>query len=197
MTNIIDDDSLRSLWRQSDTAPAPLPLAEIKLRATAFRRAIGKRNRREYVATAFVTLIFGLYALILPEPLLKIGSLLIIVGGLAMAWQLARRTARPDPAAEAADVRSYYHTQLTTEARMLASVGIWYLGPMLPGLAVFMAGIARASGFGGMVGFVVFAAVPAFVFLGIWLLNRRAAAMLREQIDQLDDAPRATEGETI
>jgi hypothetical protein len=41
-----------------------------------------------------------------------------------------------------------------------------------------------------------FAAIPALVFLGIRLLNRRAAAMLREQIDRLDAAAQAIEGET-
>lgn len=197
MTDIIDDDSLRSLWRQDDAMLAPLPLAEIKTRAAAFRRTIGKRNRREYIATAFVTLIFGLYALILPEPLLKIGSLLVIVGGFVMAWQLSRRTAQPDPVAEAADVRAYYRAQLATEERMLASVGLWYLGPLIPGLTVFMAGLARTGGFGSTLGFIAFAAIPVLVFLGIWLLNRRAAAMLRAQIDRLDATPPAPEGETI
>ncbi|WP_447762676.1 hypothetical protein [Sphingopyxis panaciterrae] len=197
MTDIIDDDSMRSLWRQDDAMLAPLPLAEIKARTAAFRRTIGTRNRREYIATAFVTLVFGLYALILPEPLLKIGSLLVIVGGFVMAWQLSRRTAHPDPIAEAADVRAYYRTQLATEERMLASVGLWYLGPLIPGLAVFMAGLAQTGGFGSTLGFIAFAAIPAFVFLGVWLLNRRAAAMLRAKIDWLDAVPSAPEGETI
>lgn len=185
-----NDDNLHSLWRQIDGALQPLPLAEVKSRATAFDRAISKRNRREYIATAFVTLIFGLYALILPGTLLKIGSLLIIAGGLVMAWQLSRRTSRPDPAAEAADVRAYYRTRLVTEERMLAYVGLWYIGPLVPGLALFMASLAGQ--FGSLFGFAAFAAIPVLVMLGIWLLNRRAAAMLREQIARLDAA---SEGE--
>lgn len=185
-----NDDSLRNLWRQDGDALQPLPLAAVKSRATAFNRAIGKRNRREYIAAAFVTLIFGLYALILPDMLLKIGSLLVIAGGFVMVWQLSRRTSQPDPGAEAADVRAYYRARLVTEERMLASVGLWYIGPLIPGLAVFMAGLG--SQFGSALGFAAFAAIPALVILGIWLLNRRAAAMLREQIARLDDA---TEGE--
>jgi len=182
-----NDDSLHSLWRQDGDALEPLPLAEVKLRATAFDRAIGKRNRREYIAAAFVTLIFGLYALILPGTLLKIGSLLVIAGSLVMVWQLARRTSRPDPAGEAADGRAYYRAQLVTEERMLAYVGLWYIGPLLPGLALFMASLAGQ--FGSALGFAAFTAVPALVMLGVWLLNRRAAAMLREQIARLDAAP--------
>jgi hypothetical protein len=195
MTDLPDDDGLRSLWRRDDATLTPLPLTEIKARAASFRRTIGRRNRREYIATAVVSLIFGLYALILPGTLLKAGSLLVIAGGLVMAWQMSRRTARADPAAEAADVRAYYRAQLMTEENMLANVGIWYLGPLVPGLAVFMAGLARAGGFGSVAGFIAFAAIPALVFLGIWLLNRRAAAMLRKRIDRLDNATRVTEGE--
>ncbi|HWW58770.1 MAG TPA: hypothetical protein VN047_17890 [Sphingopyxis sp.] len=190
-----DDDKLRRLWSRSDAALEPLSLAEVKSRAATFNSAIGRRNRREYIATAFVTLIFGLYALILPGALLKVGSLLVIVGGFVMAWQLSRRTSRPGPGAAAADVRAYYRAQLATEEQMLASVGLWYIGPLIPGLAVFMAGLARASGFASMSGFAAFAAIPLAIFFGIWLLNRRAAAMLREHIARIDAAAPATKGE--
>ncbi|HEY0598202.1 hypothetical protein [Sphingopyxis sp.] len=190
-----DDDSLHSLWLGDGVALEPLPLAEVKSRAAAFSRAIGKRNRREYIATAFVTLIFGLYALILPGMLLKIGSLLVIAGGFVMAFQLSRRTSRADVGAEAADVRACYRARLVTEERMLASVGLWYIGPFIPGLVVFLAGLAQTGRLGGVSGFAAFAAFPVLVCLGIWLLNRRAAAMLRKQIERLDAAMPAIKGE--
>lgn len=189
-----DDDSLHSLWLGGGGALEPLPLTEVKSRAAAFSSAIGKRNRREYIATALVTLIFGLYALILPGMLLKIGSLLVIAGGFIMAWQLSRRTSKPDFGAEAADVRAYYRARLVTEERMLASVGLWYIGPFIPGLIVFLAGLAQTGRLGGTFGFAV-AAFPALVCFGIWLLNRHAAAMLRKQIERLDAATPVIKGE--
>jgi hypothetical protein len=195
MSEFFDDDGLRGLWRQGDATLAALPLAEIKARAATFDRAIGRRNRREYAATLFVAVIFGLYALILPGWLLKAGSLLVIAGGFVMAWQLSRRTSRPDPDAEAADIRAHYRTRLVTEERMLASVGLWYLGPLVPGFAVFMAGLAAAGGFGSALGFAAFAAIPALIFIGIWLLNRRAAAMLRGRIERLDAASPTIKGD--
>ena len=185
-----NDNSLRSLWRQDSDTLEPLPLAEVKSRATAFNRAIGKRNRREYVAVAFVALIFGLYVVILPDILLKIGSLFVIAGGFVMARQLSRQTSQPDPGAEAADVHAYYRARLVTEERMLARVGLWYIGPLVPGLVVFIAGLAGQ--FDSALGFAAFAAIPVLAILGAWLLNRRAAAMLREQIARLDVA---TEGQ--
>ncbi len=191
-----DDDGLQSLWQGGSAILEPLPLTEIKSRAVLLDRMIGKRNRREYVAALFVTLIFGLYALILPEMLLKIGSLLVIAGSAVMAWQLSRRTSRPDPAAETDDVRGYYRARLVIEERMLASVGRWYIGPLIPGLAVFMAGLAIAGGFGSIFGFAAFASIPVLVLLGIWLLNRKAAAMLRRQIERLDAAMPTIEGDS-
>lgn len=190
-----DDNELHRLWQGDDSRLEPLPLAEIKARAAKLGRAIGKRNRREYAAAAFVVLIFGLYALILPGMLLKAGSLLVIAGSLIVAWQLVRRTSRADPAAEAADIRLHYRTRLEVEERMLASVGRWYIGPLVPGLAVFMAGLVEAGGFDSLIGFAAFTAVPTLVIIGIWLLNREAAAMLRQQIDRLDATAPVIEGE--
>jgi hypothetical protein len=68
---------------------------------------------------------------------------------------------------------------------MLMRVGRWYLAPLIPGLAVFLAGLAPSL---SPFGFVALVAVHALVFLGIWLLNRRGAAMLRRQIARLDAA---------
>src|SRR3546814_3369683 len=85
-------------------------------------------SRRRHTRCALVT---GVQTcalpIFLPEPLLKIGSLLAIAGALVVAWQLARRTSRADPVAETADVRAFYRARLVTEEHMLARVGSWYL----------------------------------------------------------------------
>ena len=180
-----DDRSLRALWQSGDAGIAPLPLAEIKRRAGMLSNSIARRNRREYIAVGIVALIFALYAVFLPGYWLKAGSLLIIAGALFVGRQLARRTSRPDPGAEAADIRTHYRARLVTEEHMLMRVGRWYLAPLLPGLAVFLAGLAPGL---SPLGFAALAAAHALLFLGIWLLNRRGAAMLRRQIARLDDA---------
>jgi hypothetical protein len=179
-------DDIRILWQADDTGLAPLPLDEVKRRAATFDGIVGRRNRREYIAAAFVAAAFAVYAAILPEPLLKIGSLLVIAGTFFVTWQLTLRSPCPDPAAEAADIRSHYRDRLVREEHMLARVGLWYLAPMLPGLLVFMVGQALAAGSAHPLGFAAYVALPLMLFTGIWLLNRRAAAMLRLQIDRID-----------
>lgn len=189
-----DDRSLRALWQSGAAEIAPLPIAEIKRRAGKLSDSVARRNRREYIAIGIVAAVFALYAIILPGYWLKIGSLLVIAGTLFVGWQLARRSSRPDPDAEAADVRTYYRARLVTEEHMLARVGRWYLAPLIPGLAVFLAGISRVANLSPL-SFAILVAVHALVFLGIWWLNRRTAAILRDQIARIDDTP-ASQGDS-
>ncbi|KTE17698.1 hypothetical protein [Sphingopyxis sp. H115] len=180
------DKGLHALWHDSQPAFEPLALEEIKRQAGRFGDAIRRRNRREYAATALVIVVFALYAAIFSEPLIKIGSLLVIAGALVVAWQLARRTSRPDPDAEAQDISGYYRERLVREEHMLARVGRWYLAPFVPGLLVFMLGQAKASGMGDSLVFLFVVALQLLVFGGVWILNRRAAAILRERIARID-----------
>ena len=188
MTDYSEDQGLQALWRASEPAFVPLPLDEIKRQAGRFGDAIQRRNRREYLAAALVVAVFAVYAVIFTEPLVKLGSLLVIAGTLVVAWQLARRTSRPDPAAEAEDITGHYRARLVREEHMLARVGRWYLAPFLPGLVLFLLGQAKASGMGGSLLFLLVVALQLLVFGGVWLLNRRAAALLRARIARIDQA---------
>lgn len=192
MTDHFDDRRLHGLWQQGDAALAPLPLDEVRHRAARLDTIVQRRNRLEYGAAAIVLAGFTLYAIVLPGLLLKLGSLLVIAGVLVVVWQLARRTSHPDPDAEAADVRGFYRARLVREEHMLARVGLWYLGPLLPGLLTFMTGQAILLGRTDPLGLMLFLALPLLLFGGIWLLNRRAAAMLRAQIDRIDRAAPST-----
>lgn len=188
------DDPLAKLWQSGEASLAPLPLEEVKRRAATFGDVVARRNRREYGAAAFVVIVFALYAVFLPGTLLKTGSVLVIAGALFVGWQLARRTSRPNPEAEAADVRAFYRSRLVAEEHMLARVGGWYIAPMLPGLLVFLAGTATPARFGPIAATLVVAVPALLIFAGIWWLNHRAAARLRDQIARLD-APTSFEGE--
>ncbi len=189
---MIHDQSLLNLWQSDDMVVTPLPIEEIKRRANRLGDVVHKRNRLEYIASGIVALAFAIYAVILPTMLLKLGSVMMIIGIAVVVWQLARRTSRPDAAT--IDVRAYYRIRLVTEEHMLSRVVRWYLAPLVPGLAVFMAGQAAISRYDGPVGFALFAGAPALLFGGIWLLNRHAAAMLRRQIDRLDQSAAPIEG---
>lgn len=186
MTDHDDDLRLRGLWQGGDAALAPLPLDEIKRRASRLGDVVQRRNRIEYIAAAIVVAAFAIYAIILPGPLFKLSSLLVIAGVVAVVWQLSRRTSRADAEAEAIDVRAFYRARLVREEHMLARVGSWYLAPLLPGFLLFMTAQAIATGRANPLGLALYAGLPLLLFAAIWLLNRRAAAMLRQQIARID-----------
>lgn len=186
MTDFYHDAGLRALWQNSEAALSPLPLDEIKRRAAQFGGTIQRRNRREYVAAGAVAIVFALYAVFLPGTLIKVGSVLTALGALVVAWQLAHRTSRPDPEAEAANVCTFYRARLVREEHMLARAGRWYLAPLAPGMLLFMAGQAAAAGATTLAGFAPYLAFPLLLFAGVWWLNHRAARQLRNWIAGLD-----------
>lgn len=181
----INDERLHDAWRADAAELAVLPVAEIKARAASFDKVIARRNRREYVAGGIAAIVFAAYLFILPGWMLKLGSALIIAGVIFILWQLSRRSSQPDPQAATADIRSFYRRRLETEAAMLDGIGRWYLAPLLPGMGLFMAGQAWTTRGGGWIAFLVSVGLVVLIFAVIWRINRRAAAVLRDQIDRL------------
>ncbi|MBY4636798.1 hypothetical protein K5P26_06545 [Sphingopyxis sp. XHP0097] len=181
-----ETNRLRAIWQSNEAELDALSLDAVRERAARLGSAVERRNRREYGAAAIVVVMFALYAAVLPGLLLKLGSLLTIAAALFVAWQLSRRTSRSNPDAEMCDIRAFYRARLAREEYMLARVGRWYLAPFVPGLGIFMAGQAKQAGTDGVAAWLFFAALPALVFLAIWLVNLRVAAKLRQQIARLD-----------
>jgi len=188
MIDFRNEAELRALWRDDGTSFTPLALDDIKRRAARLSDVVRRRNRREYIGAALVLAVFGAYAVMLPGFLLKAGSLLTMAAAVIVARQLARRSSGPDPDAEAQDVRGYYRARLVREEHLLANVGRWYLAPFLPGLLLFLAGLAAARGLENPLAFALILAFQFLVFGGIWLLNRHAAARIRAHIERVDRA---------
>jgi hypothetical protein len=185
-------DPFVEAW-QASVSEAPLPpLADLRTGADLFYRRIRGRNRVEYGAALLVILCFGAYCFLLPSPIARIGAFLVVLGTLFVVWQLDRRaSAIAVPPAEAAlPLIAHQRAQLVRQRDALASVWLWYLLPLVPGLAVMMVGPTIASGLAGLLHMQrgqVFAILAAIlVFGGVWWLNRRAARMLGKAIAELD-----------
>ena len=80
--------------------------------------------------------------------------------------------------------------ELDRQSDALAKVGRWYLLPFAPGLALMMLAPVVENGPQALLRFspgaFVSIGVICLVFLGVWWLNRRAAAKLQRAIDELD-----------
>ena len=185
-------ESAKAAW-QASVADAPPPtLDAMRTTTDRFYRLVRRRNRIEYAAAVLVVIVFTAYTFLLPSPVARIGAGLIVLGTLIMVRQLHRRAAAsPPPEAEAAlPLIVHQRAQLVRQRDALAKVGRWYLLPFVPGLALMVLAPAVENGPQVLLsmssGILLATGVLCLVFLGIWWLNRRAAAKLQKAIDELD-----------
>lgn len=167
--------------------------SECAARSDKFERRIRIRNRIEYGAGVLVTLLFGgtaAAAFVKDELLIGLSMLAIVLGVFVSLWNLRKRASnlarRPEDACLEHLRRQYSH-----QARALSTISRWYIGPMLPGVALFYlaitAGVAEVTGWAlalaGVAGpFAITAGIFALVIGANWIATRK----LRKEIAQLD-----------
>lgn len=175
----------KTIWRNQETQPVSLTLTEIRMKSEGYERRIRRRNAIEYAASAVVVVLFGAYAFLLPGLLVKLGSVLVIAGTLVVVWQLHRRASVEQTSAS--DCTSHLRGLLERQRDALRSVALWYLGPLVPGMAVLLVGLyIRAMPVPqARLRVLIVAGICVFVFAGVWLLNRWGAKRLQKQIDAL------------
>jgi hypothetical protein len=172
-----------------------MSIAEVHAKASTFQGNILGRNLREYGAATIVVLFFAYRFAYTPDPLIRTGMALIIAGTCYLTWQLHLRGSSRELPKEAGltSYIDFQRSQLIRQRNMLNNVWSWYLGPLLPGLVVMLAGIARVTA--GHVPHMwllmaLYLGVIIAVFGAIDLLNKRAARSIQRQIDELDAASR-------
>ena len=179
-----EDDEFKHAWQTQACALPQRSTQDLRAEARALQRTISRRNLREYLAGALVIPVFCYYMWLFPHWVTRLGAALVVLGTLVVMWQLHRRAAsRAVPAELGGTCLQYQRSELVRQRDALHSVWLWYLGPLLPGLVVFVWGVQGGSA--KPVALLVDAAMLA-VFVAIAWVNRRAAARLQRQIDALD-----------
>ena len=191
-----DHDPFQALWVGQKQEPFDMSLAEIHARADSFRTRVRVRNLTEYAAAILVTGIFGWMAFLIPQPVVKTGAALIVLGTLYVVFMLHRKGgtggALPDGAVSLAD---YHRAELVKQRGALATVWRWYLAPFVPGMLVFIGGVSFAPETGlplaaRLIQFGTSAGLVGAVFAGIAWLNARTVKKLDTEIAALDRARR-------
>jgi hypothetical protein len=172
-----------------------MSVEQVQASAGKFQRKIQWRNAREYVAAFAVVVFFGYEFTRAADLLARIGFSLIIAGTFYLVWQLhSKGSWRPLPKdAGLSSCIEFKRRELERQRDLLSHVWSWYLGPLIPGLAVLMVDFALASQGRVKYSGLLVAAYTLFVagiFIGIAKLNGRAASALQRQIDELDEAGR-------
>ena len=178
-------DPLKSLWQAQEVAPVQFSPEELGKKSRSLRWRVSARNALEYLACLLVIAGFWNYLREFPQPLLRLGSALIILGTLYVAWQIHRR-ASSMPASPGLPGLDYHRQQLQRQRDALRSVWAWYIGPLVPGMVVFRWGVetqldASAPFARGLYANLAIAAVMVIVVL----INLYTARKLQRQIDQL------------
>ncbi|MDI4634639.1 hypothetical protein J7U46_16385 [Pelomonas sp. V22] len=180
---------LHQLWKGQPAEPLQaLAAEELAQKAAAFHKRIARRNRSERLSAAIVVPVFLLYAWIFPYWVTKIGALLIVAGIFVLLWQLKRRAEAADPArALGLDLLAFHRAELVRQRDALRSVWLWYIGPLLPGLLLFLWGRQQELATPAAQAWHPWVnAITALVLLGIVLLNLWMARKLQRQIDEID-----------
>ncbi len=178
---------LKDIWKSQETEEAPMAIEDIRAQAGKFHSRIRARNLREYIGSIFVIAVFGFYIWTFPNPLMRLGSTMIIAGTLYMVWQLRKRgSSDPLPSVDSASAWLDYHRHaLETQRDALRSIWKWYLAPFVPGLIVFLAGKVQSQPHRMWLPTAIAAVICFAVISGIWMLNAWGARRLQRQIDRL------------
>src|ERR1019366_2022108 len=190
MANELRPDDLGEVWRMQKVEHTQMTLDEIREKARKFKRTILFRNLREYVAIVIVVAFFGL-AMGQYPPLMRAGAGLIIAGVLYVAYQLHRRGSSKTAAADLATASclDFHRRELERQRDLLRGIWSWYLGPMIPGLALMVvaAGMANPGHLPHVWGYVgLYSTVVALAFFLVARLIRRASRRLQRRIHELD-----------
>ena len=169
-----------------------MSVEQIRLSAGRFRRKVEWRNARESVAALAVVLFFAFEFTRTDDLLARIGFGLIIASMCYMVWYLYSHGSwrrLPEDAGLSSCVE-FQRRELERQRDLLRSVWRWYLAPMIPGLAVVIAAVARANRHHlkypeALAGICAIFIAAGFLFVAS--LNRKAARRLQCRIDQLND----------
>ena len=186
---MVDDDDhkdVQRLWRDQPSEGVQMSAQEVGRLAERFERTISRRNRREYVASAFVVVWFSVWAWFAQSGLVALGSWLVALGALYVVYHLhrhgtARRTAGEQGGTSCLE---FHRSELARQRDLLRSVWWWYLLPFAPGILLMVVGgsLERSERWAWLSAGIL----AAVTFIAIGLLNQRVAGRLQRRIDDLD-----------
>jgi hypothetical protein len=187
-----EDKDIIDLWKSQPIQASEPDMQLVIDQAAKFQRQIRFRNLREYLACGVLVVWNTAYALkpTLP-PVMRAASVLLTLGVITIAVVIRKRAhaahGGPPLTAPTGETLGWHRSELVRQRDLVHSVPIWYLGPLVPGMATMLIGAWLLSPAHGLP-IALTGALCAVVFIGIVLLNRRAARKLDLEIAEVDRA---------
>jgi hypothetical protein len=189
------EEDLKAYWQQRDVERPRMSIEQLRDRAVTFQKYVRTRDLIEYVACAVVVVGSGFYLWAFPGFLLKLGSLAMIAATLFVAYQLRKHGAARalSPESPAASLLEFHRKELVRRRDLLKNSWRLFVGPLMLGMLVFLAGLAPQRPEGKLPLFIFGAAVIA-MGVAISLYNRWQADRLQRDIDNLNSLSSAARG---
>ncbi len=181
-------DPLQKLFQSTEEEKMIVDPQDLAHRARGRGRTVARRGWREGLAGLLACGVFGAFALKAGSWLAALGPLLCIGGvGVALGVLLVAqgRAPQPDPKAPTEVFLARYRDALRYQALLLRRAPLWYLGPLVPGVAYILVFAAWRAGGQAWIGVGVAGAAVFGVFCAIAWLNLRAAAALEAEAEAL------------
>jgi hypothetical protein len=196
MTYEHPSNDLQNLWQSQPATAFQMSLDDIHNKAVKMQKCIYWRNCREYISAAIVILSFAYCIWTIDAWLPRLGAALNIAGALYIVYRLNRSgSARPVPADMGMRPCLDFHLrELERQRGLIRSVWSWYLRPMLPGMVLFMVGVAIEAPLPlspsqrMLFGLSLLSLATLFVapvFYWVYKLNQRGADNIQQQIDEI------------
>jgi hypothetical protein len=181
------DDHLKALWQGQDRETKVMSVDAIRTRAAryTFRRRLGYVFGFTLIAIEVV--MFGRYALILPNVGARIGMLAVLVG---LGWVTARFSVRwpgkfPGAVASGSTLLEFHRTELQRQQVTFASMMVT-VGPLLLAIVLSMALAILNDPHRRWMNVVPVLVLMAIWLVAAWFLSRRAERLRREKLAELD-----------
>lgn len=181
----------KELWQSQTEEETDMTLVDIRSRALKFQNKIRRRNMCEYVGIVIGTVMYCAFLWFLPGLLTKVGAVVTLAGMYFSVYQIYRDgSAREVPVdSPAGDCLEFHRRELIRQRDMLRRVGPLQIGPVLPGIVLFFAGVwmHNVQGRGDAIVMAISGVLAAGVFGFVYWLNVRAANKLDEEIQALGE----------
>ena len=181
----------QKLWQGQATEYDPMTLAAVHEKARTFQFRIRRRNALEYIGAAVAIIGFLPTLLLRQSWMMQAGGAATIAGVVFIVWQLHRRASANAVPEAGEPLVDFYRTELIRQRDAVRSVGLWYLAPCIPGMALLLLGRwfqvhagHRSVGTDHLI-IALMGAIAVLFFAVVWLINQRGADRLQRRIDEL------------
>jgi hypothetical protein len=181
--NQIDENRLRSFWKDHRVASPALTPEELAARAARFEREIRRRNVRDQVSFWLVAVIAGMGGVLIPGLWVKVGSFLLLAWCLYSLWGLRRFGAVERPAAAGPEACAAFHLLQLERQRDIVRSWPLGIGLAVPGFVLMTLGLD--SNHQGAEFSIALIAVFVFMYIALVIYGRSCAARWQHEIDEL------------